>query len=242
MTSISPASSAAAASSTQSGIASAKLAENFDNFLKLLTTQLQYQDPLNPMDNNQFTQQLVSFTGVEQSIATNKNLESLIQATQANNFSSSLAYLGREVNIGGGTQFLANAQGGEGLAWNLDLSAASETTKISIVNQSNAVVWQGEGPTTAGSHQVAWDGLDRNGRPVPPGRYTLKVEAKTFSGQNVANDISFTGTVSSLEAAGGSTLLTVNGTTVDSSAVRRLSLPTPPQDAASAPTNSTTTK
>ena len=63
------------ASSITSG---ASLAETFDTLLTLLTTQLQYQDPLDPMDTNEFTSQLVEFTGVEQAISTNKKLDQLI--------------------------------------------------------------------------------------------------------------------------------------------------------------------
>ena len=62
---------------------SAALAENFDAFLTLLTTQLRHQDPLEPMDSSEFTNQLVQFTGVEQAIYTNKNLEQLLAMLEA---------------------------------------------------------------------------------------------------------------------------------------------------------------
>ena len=67
--------SAASGTRATAGQSQTKLAEDFDQFLKLLTTQLQYQDPLDPMDSGEFTNQLVSFSQVEQSISTNKNLK-----------------------------------------------------------------------------------------------------------------------------------------------------------------------
>ncbi|MCC7047960.1 MAG: hypothetical protein IT562_14710, partial [Alphaproteobacteria bacterium] len=72
-----------------------KLAENFDQFLTLLTTQLKNQDPLSPMDSAQFTQQLVSFAGVEQQINTNKNLETLLSLQKSNQMVGALDLMGK---------------------------------------------------------------------------------------------------------------------------------------------------
>src|SRR3954467_13298036 len=82
--------------------ATAQLSSNFDTFLQLLTTQLKNQDPTSPMDSNQFTQQLVQFSQVEQQINTNDNLKTLIGqgASQAGTFAS--AYLGKKVSVTNG--------------------------------------------------------------------------------------------------------------------------------------------
>ena len=87
--------------STQSA-ATQQLTGNFDTFLQLLTTQLQNQDPLNPMDSSQFTQQLVSFSQVEQQINTNSNLQNLISLTGANAGAGAVSYLGKDVTITNG--------------------------------------------------------------------------------------------------------------------------------------------
>src|SRR6267142_4445505 len=88
---------AAAAAPTPSGAVSAQksLSTNFNTFLTLLTTQLKNQDPLAPMDSNQFTQQLVQFSQVEQQINANKNLESLISLTKNQASVNAVSYLGK---------------------------------------------------------------------------------------------------------------------------------------------------
>jgi flagellar basal-body rod modification protein FlgD len=79
--------------------ASSTLAGTFDTFLALLTTQLQNQDPLDPMKSEQFTQQLVQFAGVEQSINTNKKLEQLIELQTAGQLNSAVSYMGKTVEV-----------------------------------------------------------------------------------------------------------------------------------------------
>ena len=80
---------------------SASLAETFDTFLTLLTTQLQYQDPLDPMDTNEFTSQLVEFTSVEQAMATNKKLDSLIALQNSMQINDAVGYIGKTVGADG---------------------------------------------------------------------------------------------------------------------------------------------
>src|SRR5215470_14788285 len=93
----SAASTASQASTGQAADAQKTLSSNFDTFLTLLTTQLQNQDPLQPMDSNQFTQQLVEFSQVEQQINSNKNLESLISLTKYQTNQSAVSYLGKDL-------------------------------------------------------------------------------------------------------------------------------------------------
>src|ERR1700686_3335504 len=80
-------------------VGSQQLAGNFDTFLKLLTTQLQNQDPLSPMDSNQFTQELVQFSQVEQQINTNTSLASLIALTKTQSSANAVSYLGKTITI-----------------------------------------------------------------------------------------------------------------------------------------------
>src|SRR5690242_8555320 len=103
---------------TQSAAAKT-LAGNFDTFLTLLTTQLQNQDPLNPMDSNQFTQQLVEFSQVEQQINTNDNLKTLISLGQSRSAADAVGYLGKAVTVSNGDAALANGTAN----WNYQLGA-----------------------------------------------------------------------------------------------------------------------
>src|SRR5665213_1167428 len=92
------ASSATSGASSSGSSSALSFTSNFNTFLTLLTTQLQNQDPLSPMDTNTFTQQLVSFSEVEQQIDTNNNLQNLIQLQTANEAISALPLIGDQIN------------------------------------------------------------------------------------------------------------------------------------------------
>src|SRR3546814_14925611 len=89
----------ASASSSAASSAATSLAGDFNTFLTLLTTQLKNQDPTSPMDSNEFTQQLVQFSQVEQQIDMNKNLETMISLMQSQQNSSNLNYVGKVVDV-----------------------------------------------------------------------------------------------------------------------------------------------
>ena len=97
-------------STSDSKASLSKLTEDLDNFLTLLTAQLQHQDPLEPLDTHEFTNQLVQFSSVEQSIQQNKNLESIIELNQNNMAISAVSYIGKEVSATGQKNMLANGK------------------------------------------------------------------------------------------------------------------------------------
>ncbi len=189
---------------THANQSAATLAKDFDNFLQLLTTQLQYQDPLAPMDSNQFTQQLVAFTGVEQSIATNKNLEAIVEQNRALENGNAVDYLGKEVTIGTNKAGLTE----EGTAtWEYLLDASTSTTKLTIKDNNGLKVDSMNGELGSGIHEFVWKapaGTD-------PGTYTLEIEALSANGEKVANNIYSIGIVESIENVGGQVLLSSNG-------------------------------
>src|SRR4029453_17851676 len=120
---IAPVSAASAATRSES-----QLAANFDTFLVLLTAQLKNQDPLEPMDSNEFTHQLVQFSSVEQQINSNKNLESLIALTKARGAADAVSYLGKTLTL---TDGMAALMGGEAnWAYSLENDAANATLVI----------------------------------------------------------------------------------------------------------------
>lgn len=97
-----------ASSGSGSGGLSASIGADYNNFLTLLTTQLKHQDPLSPMDTTQFVQQLVQFSQVEQSITTNKKLDSLISLSGNNQAVGALGYIGKTIESNGDTGTLAD--------------------------------------------------------------------------------------------------------------------------------------
>ena len=114
-------SSASASSATN---ATSQLSSNFDTFLQLLTTQLQHQDPLDPMDTSQFTQQLVEYSQVEQQIDSNTNLQTLISQGTSQSAAYATSYLGKTVTVSGGEGSLTNGQA----QWTYNLGTAATPT------------------------------------------------------------------------------------------------------------------
>jgi flagellar basal-body rod modification protein FlgD len=213
---------AAAATPGKAQSAQASLATNFDNFLQLLTKQLQYQDPLSPMDTNQFTQQLVSFTGVEQSIATNQNLESLIGLMQNQNLTAATGYIGKVVTLNSASSPMSE---GNPARWSYDLDGAAAETKLTVLDQRGVRVFESRGETQPGEHSFTWDGKGANGITLPAGAYTLRIDSTTASGAKVNSAISITELVEAVETNGGAPQLLVRGMPVDLSQVNKISQP-----------------
>lgn len=189
---------------TQSG---ARLAKDFDQFLTLLTAQLQHQDPLDPINSNEFVQQLVSFTGVEQAIATNANLENLIAQYKAGQVASAVSYLGTTIEAKGDQIVLA---GGEA-RFIYTLSENTASTSIVIANQSGETVFAGQGNTTAGEHGFVWDGRDANGNLQPEGLYKVTVSAFASDDKLLSLPTIIGGRVTRVETDEAGIHLTVNG-------------------------------
>ena len=200
--------------STQSA-ATQQLTGNFDTFLQLLTTQLQNQDPLNPMDSNQFTQQLVEFSQVEQQINTNSNLQSLISLTGANAGAGAVSYLGKDVTITNGNAALTDGAA----TWNYTLGANSASTQLSVTNAAGQVVYTGSGSTTSGSNTFNWNGEDNNGNQLPDGTYTLAVTATASDGSAVQSSVSSSGVVSEVAFQNGLPVLMIGSMVVPLSQV-----------------------
>ena len=213
---------AALTANAQTGAAKAskKIAEDFDNFLVLLTTQLQNQDPLEPMDANEFTAQLVRFTTVEQSIASNKNLEALLASANASQAAAAVNYLGTRVEATGTENELTDA----GASWTYTLPKASEQTTILIKDSTGNVVFSTAGETNAGKHAFDWNGQTQNGTPVPQGVYRIQVTATQPNGDVVGATTGVVGVVTGVETVDGEQMLTIGGAKVPFDGVIAVSL------------------
>ncbi len=200
----------AAAATSASGASSKALSQNFDSFLKLLVAQLQNQDPLAPMDATEFTSQLVQFSGVEQAISTNKNLERLLGAVQTNFNSSLVSYLGKEVTFQGDTAPLRAGKA----EWTYTLPETAAGAELKVFDAGGRLVWRGPGATPAGAQTFAWDGRGVNGETLPEGNYRLAVDARDGAGAAIKASIVVRGTVSGLATEAGTTQLNVDGRNV----------------------------
>ena len=183
--------------------ASQSLADNFDTFLALLTTQLENQDPLDPLKSEQFTEQLVQFTGVEQAIATNKRLDKLIDMQSASQLNSAVSYIGKSAEFASDKLLLAN--GAADISYGLEDGAAQTT--ISIVDSAGRVVRSLAGETGTGRHNYTWDGLDGTGTPLPDGVYGFSVVAVTADGTTVKTATAAASKVTGVEIADGTATL-----------------------------------
>jgi flagellar basal-body rod modification protein FlgD len=197
--------------------AGAKLAADFDGFLKLLTTQLQTQDPLSPMDAEQFTSQLVQFAGVEQAIRTNTQLESLVNLMQLTQHTAALQYVGAEIELNNARVHLP--LGGEaGIAYTL--GAPAQSVAIEIVDAAGQTVRRLTGPAGEGPQQVPWNGLDDDRRGRPPGTYEVRIEALDAAGRPVPVTQTSTGKVDALLQTKEGLVLSVDGRSFPLDAVR----------------------
>ncbi|MEQ8164573.1 MAG: flagellar hook capping FlgD N-terminal domain-containing protein, partial [Alphaproteobacteria bacterium] len=111
-----------ASTSTQVESDRDRLSDTFDSFLTILTTQLQNQDPLEPLSSNEFTQQLVMFSQVEQTLNTNERLDDMLSLLGNNGLTNSISYLGKSVEIGGAKAALENGAA----KWTYTLGASAQ--------------------------------------------------------------------------------------------------------------------
>lgn len=184
------------------------LADNFDSFLLLLTTQLQNQDPTAPMDSDQLTQQLVQFSGVEQQIKSNETLTELVNLMQAEQLSQSVGYLGSEVEVDGDVLQL----GEDGTAkFHYELDNPADTVSVIISDELGQVVATLPGDTGDGRQSITWDGQGDNGSQYTDGLFKVSVLAQTAAGQPVIANTSISGIVDGVELKEGQAMLSVDG-------------------------------
>ena len=196
-------------SSTQSTINTAQnsLATDQQTFLKLLTTQLKNQDPLSPMDTNQFTQQLVAMTGVQQQIVGNQLLQQLVNSQS--NMGDPVNLIGKTVTASSNDAML---QGGKA-DWLYSVASPATKVQLQVYDDLGRLVSQSNlGPLPAGEHAISWDGKDQSGNQrADGGTYTLKVSATDSTGTAVASSVYQRGLATSIEHDSGQTFINLNG-------------------------------
>jgi flagellar basal-body rod modification protein FlgD len=222
---------AATQSTTTTALGKARLAENFDTFLSLLTTQLKNQDPLSPMDANQFTQQIVQMTGVEQQLLTNDLLQKLVSNT-AGGLDTALGLIGKQVRAVTTDAALTNGKA----EWVYKLDSDAADVKLEVLDSRGQVVSATAlADVKAGDHDFTWNGKNALGQTLPDGTYTLRVSAKSATGETVTGSIFIEGVVSGVEQVDGQTMLTINGSRALWSTVNAVHLP--PTETANTNTN-----
>ena len=167
---------------TSSQVASKNLSADMNTFLTLLTTQLKYQDPLDPMDTAEFTNQLVQYSSVEQAIQTNSKLETLLSLNIANLGAQAVSYMGKVAQVLGDVMPL---EGGKAKAtYTLDKNVSSAV--ITVKDMNGKVVYSEQGKITSGTHEFTWDGKDSDGNQLEDGAYQIVVSTKVPTGETSA--------------------------------------------------------
>lgn len=203
------------------------LATNFEAFLSLLTTQLQHQNPLEPLDTNQFTQQLVSFAGVEQQLRTNDQLESLLTLQKVGYNVTALGFVGAHVTVDGASTELR-----DGLAvWYLS-SPSTASAHIEIQDKDGNAVYTETKALNTGTAPFQWNGRTSTGTVAPAGTYKIVISAQDAAGNPVAIGTSFSGVVDQVDVSGEEPLLLIGSTLTTMDKIRSVQrlVETPPTE------------
>jgi flagellar basal-body rod modification protein FlgD len=197
----------------------ATLAGNFQTFLTLLTTQLQNQDPLTPLDTNQFTQQLVQFASVEQELKTNDQLTTLVSLQQTAQSTQALTFVGKTAVVDGSTAALTNSSA----TWQLSVPTNSNIN-ISIANSTGQTVFTTSVAANAGDNQhFPWNGRGNDGTQFPDGKYKLTAVGTDSAGNSVGVSTQVEGVVNSVDLSQSPPLLSINGETFTVNQVKGIS-------------------
>jgi flagellar basal-body rod modification protein FlgD len=217
------ASSSASSSGTSTtngtgGNALAQLGANFNQFLQLLLTQVQNQDPTAPTDTTQFTTELVQFTGVQEQVNTNTSLGQLIGLQQSAQVLQGSSLVGRQATVTASQITLQNSTGEVTFT-----GTAGEPVAISVVNAAGTPLRDVSLTANAGTNTWTWDGTDNNGNAVPDGAYNIAVETASTNGNATGVPFGVIGTATGISTSGTNTNLQLGALSVNLSALQSVS-------------------
>ncbi len=184
-----------------------------DEFMKLLMAQVTHQDPLNPMDSKGMMDQLTGMGSLEQLVNLNEAVgklgETQADVLRANTFS----FLDKDVTIRGGGVPVSS---GQAPALQYSIPRDAESVKLTVVSPQGQPMRELDlGAQGPGSHAVAWDGQDKDGKAVPDGFYHYTVAARSKDEESIPVDMYVRGKVSGVRFENGRPKLTVNGEDID---------------------------
>lgn len=205
----------ASTTATQSGSAAlSSLDSNFSDFLGMLMTQLQNQDPTSPMDTDQFTSELVQFSSVEQQIETNQSLTQLIQLTQGSEIIQGSSMLGQQVTVQSTQVPLQNGSATVNIT-----SPAAEPVAVSITDANGVAVYSGSFNAVAGNNSWTWNGTDNSGNTVADGVYTLTPTGTNADGSTSTLTFTVNGTATGVQETNNTVELELGSLSVPFSAI-----------------------
>ena len=178
-----------------------------EDFLKLLMTQLQNQDPMEPMDNGEFMGQMAQFSTVQGITEMGESVDGLVGIYQGQQLSNNAAMIGKQALVDGNW---AQLEGGK-LAGAIELTTAANDLRVDVKSESGEVMASlGLGSKMAGTQEFAWDGIKHDGTTAPAGNYYLSASA-IRDGQATVPAMQVYGTVNSVQMKGSEVTLNVSG-------------------------------
>lgn len=199
----------ASTTSSTSGLTSSQ-------FLSLLVTELQNQNPLEPTDSTDFINQLASYANFEQQQTLNSNLSTLASSFNSLLTLNSSNYIGQTVTAKADTGTLQDSQ----IAFGYSLDSAAASVTLTVKDSSGNTVWSGSGTKTSGSNSFTWDGTTTDGTQLSDGgQYTLEVSATDSTGQSVYGYTTVSGKVTSVDNSTGTPMLKIGNTSISTSNV-----------------------
>jgi flagellar basal-body rod modification protein FlgD len=178
-----------------------------DDFMKLLIAQLQNQDPLSPLDNQEFAVQLAQFNSLEQLVGLNEKLDSLASQQGLVSQFNGAALIGKQV-AGKGNEINLGATGNANLHYDLGANGAKVTVKV--FNSAGALVRQIDvGSQKAGVQSAMWDGKNSLGQNAPAGVYSFEVDAVDSAGKSLPVTKQVRGVVSGVNLEGPEPILEI---------------------------------
>lgn len=208
-----------AAATAQENASVAGITTDFDMFLRLLTTQMQNQDPLNPADSTEYTAQLATFSAVEQQVETNDLLRELQTSFASMNMGQLSGWIGMEARAEMPVNFT-------GQATTVQLAPHTLADRVELVVRNRAGEVVASTPAVLGDEPFSWDGMGDGGTPLPHDTYRLS--AQSWRGENVLEErAAFVfGEISEAQTLSGEVYVTMeNGVTVPADTVQGLRRP-----------------
>lgn len=190
-----------------------------DDFLKIFLTQLQYQDPLNPMEGTDITAQIAQMTMVEQQYNTNEILEKVSEQLTGQAGTHLMSYMGKEVLVSGNALYVEEGNVQNGVYY---LEEAADVEIVIYDTDGNEINRLYPGELEAGEHEVEWDGTDSTGAVADDGFYVYDILALNSSGNSITVDTTFKGLVTGITYENEDPYLIVGDAIIDPDDVLRI--------------------
>lgn len=213
---VSATTSSTTATTATTAAATASTSLTTSDFMTLLVSELQNQNPLDPTSTTDFVNQLASYANFDSQTTLNSNMSALTTSFNSLMTLNSVNYIGHTVEATGDTGTLQNGE----IEFGYSLTAAATDVKLTVSDSSGNAVWTGTGTKTSGDNTFTWDGTKTDGTQLDDGgEYTLSVTATDSTGASVYDSTTVSGTVTSVDFSSSTLQLLIGKTSVSSANV-----------------------